>query len=82
MLRLIADLEQLSLKKDITDAEFADAVYAAISEFGIEGDLKKHFSLTEGAAMRWAQGKNLPQPFVRPKIIAWLAEQGAHRTRH
>ena len=69
-------LEKLSAQSVITDADFADVVYTAITEFGIsEEDFRDTFGMTKGAVERWMNVKNLPQPSVRAKILAWVESQ-------
>ena len=69
-------LEKLAEEKTVEDAVFADIVYTATSRFGIdEQAFRDAFGLTRGAVERWSQLRNLPQPFVRPKILAWIAAQ-------
>jgi hypothetical protein len=59
----------------IDDAVFADVIYTAMSKFGVdEGMFRDSFGLSRGAVDRWTQAQNLPQPAVRPKIIAWIKE--------
>jgi hypothetical protein len=66
-------LKALSELKAVEDAAFADAVYTALSRFGVdERSFRDAFGLSSGAVERWTQLKNLPQPNVRPKIIAWI----------
>ncbi len=71
-----ARLSKLLESKEIDDAAFADAIYAAMSTFGIdEGQFRDTYGLTKGAVDRWTQRQNLPQPLVRPKIIAWIRDK-------
>ncbi len=66
----------LAVEKEVGDAAFADAIYTATSRFGIEeDDFRDTFGLSKDAVERWTMLKNLPQPSVRPRILAWLAEQ-------
>lgn len=66
----------LAAQKAIADADFADAIYTAISRFGVEeDDFRDTFGLSKGAVERWTMLKNLPQPAVRPKILTWIAGQ-------
>lgn len=60
----------------ITDADFADAIYTAQSQFGIdETQFRSTFGLSAGAVERWCTRKNLPQPTVRPAILEWVITQ-------
>lgn len=60
----------------VTDADFADVIYAAQSQFGIdETQFRSGFALTAGAVERWCMRKNLPQPTVRPAILEWIMTQ-------
>lgn len=66
-------LERLAAQPEIGEAEFAGIVYEAISAHGIsEEKFRDTFGLTASAVERWTQRKNLPQPFVRPKIASWI----------
>lgn len=68
-----ARLKKIVAAKAASDAEFADIVYIALSKFGIdETAFRDAFGLSKDAVDRWTQLKNLPQPFVRPKIIEWI----------
>lgn len=69
-------LSALSAQKDVSDAEFADAVYTALSRFGVaEDDFRDTFGLSKGAVDRWTMLKNQPQPTVRPRILGWILSQ-------
>jgi hypothetical protein len=69
-------LAKLSAQKDVEDAEFADAVYTAISRFGVDEDaFRDTFGLSKGAVERWTMRKNMPQPGVRPRILAWILQK-------
>lgn len=60
----------------IGDAAFADLIYTAISTYGVSQDaFRDHFGLSKDAVERWILGKNLPQPIVRAKVLAWVAQQ-------
>lgn len=60
----------------VTDADFADAIYAAQSQFGVdETQFRSAFGLSAGAVERWCMRKNLPQPTVRPAILEWIMAQ-------
>ncbi|MBI3441030.1 MAG: hypothetical protein HY052_04390 [Proteobacteria bacterium] len=70
-----AKLSTLAGAKTVDDAAFADAIYTAVSKFGIDEDqFRDAFGLTKGAVDRWTQRLNLPQPTVRPKILKWIRE--------
>jgi hypothetical protein len=61
---------------EVSDSEFADIIYAAISEWGIsEEDFREMFGLTLGAVDKWASSQNLPLASVRPKIVKWIYDQ-------
>ncbi len=61
------------ITKTVPDAEFADIIYTAVSQFKIdELQFRTMFGLTSGATERWMQMKNLPQPIVRNQIISWI----------
>lgn len=69
-------LSAFSKQETVTDADFADAVYTAMSRFGIdETQFRDAFGLTKGAVDRWTTQKNLPQPGVRPKILGWILQK-------
>lgn len=69
-------LKALSESKTVEDAAFADAVYTALSSFGVdERAFRTAFGLSAGAVERWTQLKNLPQPNIRPKIITWILQK-------
>lgn len=69
-------LKLLSESKTVEDTAFADAVYTALSRFGVdERAFRDAFGLSAGAVERWTQLKNLPQPNIRPKIIAWILQK-------
>lgn len=68
-------LTKLAESANIDDAAFADAVYTALSAFGLdESQFRDAFGLSAGAIDRWTQRQNLPQPLVRPKIILWMRD--------
>ena len=68
-----ARLSKLAEAGTVEDAVFADMIYTAISKFAItEEDFRDAFGLTKGAVDRWSQRQNLPQPAIRPKIMAWI----------
>ena len=69
-------LSKLAEAKTVEEAVFADIIYTAISKFGIpEEDFRDAFGLTKGAIERWSQRRNLPQPNIRPKVLAWIKKQ-------
>jgi hypothetical protein len=66
-------LAALAAQQSVADLDYADAIYTAVSSFGLsEQAFRDAFGLTAGAVERWTQGRNLPQPIVRPKIMAWI----------
>lgn len=68
-------LSELAESGAIEDAVFADVIYTAMSKFGIDEEMfRDSFGLSKSAVERWTQKQNLPQPSVRPKIIAWIKE--------
>ena len=68
-------LSKLEEGKTVADAVFADAIYTAMSKFGMEEEkFRDAFGLSKGAVDRWSQLQNLPQPHIRPKIICWIRE--------
>lgn len=68
-------LQMLAALPQNSDTEFAEAVYTAVSRFGVtETQFRDTFGLTKGAVERWTTLKNLPQPDVRPKIIEWILQ--------
>jgi hypothetical protein len=69
-------LAVFAAQKDVTDADFADAIYTAMSRFGVdETAFRDAFGLSKGAVERWTMSKNLPQPGVRPKILGWILQK-------
>ena len=69
-------LTQLSAQKEVPDADFADAVYTAMSRFGVkESDFRDTFGLSKDAVERWTMRKNLPQPGIRGKILSWILQK-------
>jgi hypothetical protein len=71
-----ARLTKLAEAKNIDDAAFADVIYTAVSQFGINEDkFRDAFGLSKGAVERWTQRQNLPQPNIRPKILMWVKER-------
>ncbi|MFN7113464.1 MAG: hypothetical protein ACK4PK_03810 [Alphaproteobacteria bacterium] len=74
-------LAALTAAKNISDSDFADSVYAAVTRFGLNEDaFRAGFGLSKGAVDRWTTLKNLPQPTVRPHVLAWIAAQLADKT--
>jgi hypothetical protein len=68
-------LSGLAQSGAVDDAAFADVVYTAMSQYGLdETRFRDAFGLSLGAVDRWTQRQNLPQPAVRPKIIIWIKE--------
>jgi hypothetical protein len=68
-------LGEMAKNGQIADAAFADAVYEALSRFGLtEQQFRSAFGLSAGAVERWSMRKNLPQPSVRPAVLAWIVE--------
>lgn len=60
----------------VADDTFAKAVTRASQDFGVEETaFRDAFGLSSGAVVRWSNGKNLPHPMVRPKIMGWLKTQ-------
>jgi len=78
----VESFERLAFRKKLTvyaaaqqvdDGDFADAIYTAVTGFGIdETQFRDMFGLTKGAVERWMTQKNLPQPLIRPKICGWI----------
>ena len=69
-------LAKLAAQKDVSDGEFADVVYTAVSRFGIdETAFRDTFGLSKGTVERWTMGKNMPQPVIRPKILGWILQK-------
>ena len=69
-------LTNFAAQKEVADADFSDAVYTAISRYGVdEGAFRDTFALSKGAVERWTMGKNLPQPGIRPKILGWILQK-------
>ena len=66
-------LNTLLGQPDISDGDFAQAVYDIVSSGAVsEQQLRDEFGLTGGAVTRWTTGKNLPQPDIRPIILRWV----------
>lgn len=73
--------QKLSAQESISDDAFADAVYTAISHFGIdENAFRTAFGVSKGTPARWTTRQNLPQPAARAAILHWLAEAVAAQT--
>jgi hypothetical protein len=71
-----AKLGILERRSDIADETFSRAVTRASEDFGVgETAFRDAFGLSSGAVERWSNGKNLPHPLVRPKIMGWLRQQ-------
>lgn len=69
-------LSGLAAQPEVSDVDFADAVYTAISRFGVdETAFRDAFALSKGAVERWTMQKNLPQPGVRSKILGWILQK-------
>lgn len=69
-------LNTLLRQPDISDGDFAQAVYDIVSSGAVsEQQLRDEFGLTGGAVSRWTTGKNLPQPDIRPIILRWVLVQ-------
>ncbi len=71
-----AKLGLLEKRGDIADDTFAKAITRAKDDFGVEETkFRDAFGLSAGAVDRWGNGKNLPHPMVRPKILGWVKQQ-------
>lgn len=69
-------LAALAASKNVSDSDFADSVYTALTRFGLdETAFRAGFGLSKGAVDRWTTLKNLPQPSVRPHVLSWIAAQ-------
>jgi hypothetical protein len=69
-----ARIDAASQQKN-SDAEFADIIYTAMTNFGLDDNkFRTAFGLSKGAAERWSQLRNLPQPAVRGGILLWIKE--------
>lgn len=69
-------LSGFAAQPEVSDGDFADAVYTGISRFGVdETAFRDTFGLSRGAVERWTMQKNLPQPGVRPKILGWILQK-------
>jgi hypothetical protein len=70
-----ATLTKLAAPETVDDTTFADAVYTAMSEYGLdETKFRDAFGLSAGAVDRWTQRQNLPQPLVRSQILLWIKD--------
>lgn len=73
-------LAALAATKNVSDSDFADSVYSALTRFGLNEDaFRAGFGLSKGAVDRWTTLKNLPQPTVRPHVLIWIATQLADK---
>lgn len=73
-------LATLAAAPAISDSDFADSVYTALTRFGLDEDaFRSGFGLSKGAVDRWTTLKNLPQPTVRPLVLNWIAAQLADK---
>jgi hypothetical protein len=69
-------LSTLAGQKEISDHDFADAVYTAMTGFGIdETQFRDEFGLSKGAVDRWTMRQNMPQPMIRGKILGWILQK-------
>jgi hypothetical protein len=69
-------LATLAAQKEIADPDFADAVYTAMTRFGVdETQVRDEFGLTKGAVDRWTMRQNMPQPMIRGKILGWILQK-------
>lgn len=69
-------LAALAEAQNVSDSDFADSVYMALTRFGLDEDaFRAGFGLSKGAVERWTTLKNLPQPSVRPHVLHWIAAQ-------
>ncbi|HYD18360.1 MAG TPA: hypothetical protein VEF76_07770 [Patescibacteria group bacterium] len=68
-------LANLAALQENSDPDFAEAIYIALTRFGVsETQFRDTFGLTKGAVERWTTQKNLPQKDVRPKILEWILQ--------
>lgn len=68
-------LANLAALQENSDTDFSEAIYTAVTRFGItETQFRDTFGLTKGAVERWTTQKNLPQPDVRPKVLGWILQ--------
>lgn len=71
----------LSSQTDVSDTDFAESIYTAVTTFGLTEDaFRAGFGLSKGAVERWTTRKNLPQPTVRPHVLAWVAAQLSNKS--
>ena len=69
-------LSTLAGQKEISDTDFADAVYTAMTSFGVdETQFRNEFGLTKGAVDRWTMLQNMPQTMIRGKILGWILQK-------
>lgn len=69
-------LAHLVGQQEISDPDFADAVYTAMTGFGVdEAQFRDAFGLTKGAVDRWTMRQNMPQPLIRGKILGWILQK-------
>jgi hypothetical protein len=69
-------LAELAQQSEVSDADFADAVYTAQTRFAIDEDqFRETFALSKGAVERWTMRRNMPQPGIRPKILGWILQK-------
>lgn len=58
----------------ITDADFADCCYRAVSEHGFDPkSLMAEIEIGASSFERWMTGANLPHPVMRGKILLTMA---------
>ena len=59
---------------NITDADFADCCYRAVSEQGFDPKcLMAELEIGASSFERWMTGANLPHPIMRGKILLTMA---------
>lgn len=59
---------------EITDADFADACYRAVSEYGFDArSLSNALDIGPMSYERWMTGANLPHSMIRGKILLTMA---------
>lgn len=69
-------LSLLAAQPQISDPDFADVVYTAMSSFGVdETQFRDEFGLSKGAVDRWTMRQNMPQPLIRGKILGWILQK-------
>lgn len=58
----------------ISDSDFADCCYRAISEHGFDAkSLSTSLDIGPASFERWITGSNLPHPLIRGKILLAIA---------